>query len=101
MYSINSLLHQVSRVLGEEAPPKSLACTSGGPVSHRSTRVSARVGLGILHRTLEHSQNLQSVATEQEAEGSQVDPSSLTFFPSQLPSSRARLQGTCSCTCSV
>lgn len=76
MYSIDSLLHQVSRVLGEEAPPKSLACTSRGPVSHRSSRVSAWVGLGILHRTLEHSQNLQRVATGQEAEGSQADPRS-------------------------
>lgn len=53
MYSIDSFLHQVSRVLGEEAPPKSLACTSRSPVNHRSTRVSARVGLGILHQTLE------------------------------------------------
>lgn len=53
MYSIDSFLHQVSRVLGEKAPPKSLACTSGSPVNHRSTRVSARVGFGILHQTLE------------------------------------------------
>lgn len=37
MYSFSSFLHQVSQDLGEEAPPKSLACTSGGPVSHRST----------------------------------------------------------------
>lgn len=77
MYSMDSFLHQVSQDLGEEAPPKSLACTSGGPVSHRSTRVLAtRVGLGILHWTMEHSQILQRVATGQEAKDSQADTSS-------------------------
>jgi len=66
---------------GEEAPPKSLACTSGGPVSPRSTRVSVRAGLGILHWTVEHSQILHRVATGQEAEDSQVDPSSPPCSP--------------------
>lgn len=96
MYSMDSFLHQVSQDLGEEAPPKSLACTSGGPVSHRSTRVAAtRVGLGILHRTVEHSQILQRVAAGQEAEDSQIDPSSplvpLTTAPQRKSAPQHRL----------
>lgn len=96
MYSIDSLLHQVSQAPGGGGPSQELGLYLWGP-SLSQEHESLRAGLGILHQTVEHSQILHRVATGQEAEDSQADPSSPTLFPSEPLSTGGQLPGTNSC----
>lgn len=67
---------------------------AGVPFSHRSTRVSARAGLRILHQAMEHNQILQRAATGQSR------PQLSSCSPHNRPPAELNSRGTNSWRCS-